>query len=270
VSRDGPVGGLGGPLAEQDLRADELLAAPLGAGPRHPQRPPSPQARGQLTAQRAAALDVQGLVDRLVRDPHGPIIGEVDPESVGDLLRAPRPGPAPVRAAPVTPPNPTNLGTWHRRAVGRGDPAGEPVLHVLAQRVVGGELGQLRAPGAPVGMPLRRRGAIVQTAAAGRGVTAQLPRDRCGVSAEPARDLAHPDALGSQDCDLFALRERKVATRQRSQTGRWHPATLPEPPPAHRRRHTARHRGVLARQPAGDRLPEPLPMLTPRHRRPTR
>src|SRR5664280_2358396 len=53
------------------------------------QRPAGAQACHQLAAQGAAALDVEGLVDGLVRDPHGRIIGVVDAESVGDLLRAP-------------------------------------------------------------------------------------------------------------------------------------------------------------------------------------
>src|SRR6266542_5514057 len=39
---------------------------------------------------------------------------------------------------------------------------------------------------------------------------------------------------------------------------------------SHGGRHAARHSGVLTRQPSGDRLPEPLAILTPRHRRPTR
>jgi hypothetical protein len=124
-----PVGGLGRPLADQDLRGEELLAPPAGPGSWAPQRPSGAQARAQLTAQRAAALDVQGLVDRLVRDPHRPIFREVDPQSARDLLRTPRLGPAPVLTAAVTPPDPANLRTWHRRAVGRGDQPGKPVLH---------------------------------------------------------------------------------------------------------------------------------------------
>jgi hypothetical protein len=133
VPRHRPVGDLGRPLADQDLRADELLGPPSGARPRHPQRPSGAQAGAQGTAQRAAALDVQGLVDGLVRGPHRLIMGEVDPQPVGDLFRAPRPGPAPVLAAAVPAPDPPHLRARHRRAVGRGDQAGKPVLHVHAQ-----------------------------------------------------------------------------------------------------------------------------------------
>jgi hypothetical protein len=43
----------------------------------------------KFTFQSPAALDVEGLVDRLVRDTHGVILGEVGPQPVGDLLRAP-------------------------------------------------------------------------------------------------------------------------------------------------------------------------------------
>jgi hypothetical protein len=136
-----------------------------------------------------------GLVDRLMGDPHRPIIGEVDPQPARDLLRSPRPGPAPVRAAPVTASDPANLGTGHRRAVGRGDPAGKPVLHLLPARVMAGELGHLRAPGTPIGVPGRGRGPILQQAATGRGVAAQLPRDRRRRPADPPSDLGHAAAL---------------------------------------------------------------------------
>ena len=56
-----------------------------------PQRPPRAKARDQLALERATPLDVERLVDRLVADPHGFIIGEVDLQPVGDLLRAPCP-----------------------------------------------------------------------------------------------------------------------------------------------------------------------------------
>src|SRR5216683_704741 len=73
------------------------------------QRPAGAQVRRQLTPQRTAALDIQGLVDRLVRDPHGLIIREIGPQPVRDLLRAPRPGPAPIRLAISRTPHPRTL-----------------------------------------------------------------------------------------------------------------------------------------------------------------
>src|SRR4029453_3063195 len=114
---------------------------------------------------------------------------EVDPEPARDLLRAPRPGPAPILTAAVTAPDPANLRTWHRRAVGRGGPAGQPGLHVPPERIVAGELGPLGALGTPIGMPLRGRGSILQQATTGRGVAAYLSRDGRRWTADPASDL---------------------------------------------------------------------------------
>ena len=46
------------------------------------------QTAGQFAAQLAAALHVQRLVDRLVRHPHLRIVGKLDAQPPGDLLRA--------------------------------------------------------------------------------------------------------------------------------------------------------------------------------------
>ena len=87
-------------------------------------------AHGRCAGTRRAHVGVrrgparQGLVDRLVRDPHRLIIGEAGPEPVRDLLRAPRRGPAPVGPAPVPPPGPPHLRTRHGFAVWPGDRAG--------------------------------------------------------------------------------------------------------------------------------------------------
>ena len=66
------------------------------------QRPPGAQVLGQLPAQPAAALDVQRLVDRLVRHPHLRIVGEVHPQPAGDLFRdsGSSSSPAPPGATP--------------------------------------------------------------------------------------------------------------------------------------------------------------------------
>src|SRR6185437_12900152 len=42
-----------------------------------------------LPTQRAAALHIQRLIDRLVRHPHRHIVGEVELQPPGDLFRAP-------------------------------------------------------------------------------------------------------------------------------------------------------------------------------------
>ena len=53
-----PVLSFGGALANQDLVGHKVLAAPSGAGSRDAQRPPGPQASGELAPQSAAALHI--------------------------------------------------------------------------------------------------------------------------------------------------------------------------------------------------------------------
>ena len=89
VSRNRSVLDLVGPLPDQDFGSDKRLAATTAAGPRHAQRLPGAQAGRQFAAQCPPPLDVQRLVDSLVRDPHRDVIGILYPEAVGDLLRAP-------------------------------------------------------------------------------------------------------------------------------------------------------------------------------------
>src|SRR5699024_6466908 len=72
--------------------------------PRRAKGTPSAQTPDQLAFERATALDVQRLIDRLMADAHGLIIREVDPEPVRDLLRAPRQGPRPVLAVRLVAP----------------------------------------------------------------------------------------------------------------------------------------------------------------------
>jgi hypothetical protein len=119
-------------------------------------------------------------------------------------------------------------------------------------------------------MPLSGRGAILQPAAPGRGVAAQLARDRRRRPTYPSGDLTHAAPTGLQDRDLLALGERQVAPRQRRPADRRHAATLTKPPDTNRGRHPGDHAGLLARHAVGDRRPEPLPILTPRHQRSTR
>src|SRR5918911_759061 len=178
VPWDRSVFGLCWSFSDHDLRCDEALSASPGAGPRDPQCSPGPQACGELAAQRSAPLHVERLVDRLVRDPHRLIIGEIDPQAVSNLLRAPRSGPPAVLATPVTTPNPANVPASNSLPVRAGARPSEPVLHVSPQRIVPGQLGQLRAPATSIRMPLPSRGPILQVTAASRGVTAQLTRDR--------------------------------------------------------------------------------------------
>src|SRR6266498_3517166 len=97
---------------------------------------------------------------------------------LGDLLGTPRHRPAAVLAAPVAPSHPADVWARNGGAIRRSEHPGPPVLHVVPQGLVGGELGGLRTPGTPVDVPLRSRSPVVQPAAAGGRVAAQPPRDR--------------------------------------------------------------------------------------------
>lgn len=69
-----------------------------------------------------------------------------------------------VLAASVSAADPPDRRAWHCCAVGGGDHARQSALHVLLQCVVGSQFGRLRAPSAPLGVPLRARSPIVQVA----------------------------------------------------------------------------------------------------------
>ena len=238
VSRNRSVRSLGGPLADHDLGAYKLFAAAPAAGPRHAQRPPGAQACRQRAAQGPPPLDVQRLVDGLVRDPHRVIVWILYPEPMGDLLRAPRRRPVSVLAAAMTSPTPgAHGGARHGRPVLSHDRACEAVLHVDPQPIVRGQLGYFRALGTSVAVPLRRRRPIRQTAASSRCVATQLSRDSRRGSTEPTGNVAHPGALRSQERDLFPLREGQVASRPGRQADRRHTTALTEPTTAHGRRH---------------------------------
>src|SRR5215217_3218026 len=90
---NGTISRFGWPFADHHFPGDELLARRRVRARGTPQRPAGAQACSQLAAQRPTSLNVKGLVDRLVRNPHRLIIGEVDPEPVGNLLRTPRRSP---------------------------------------------------------------------------------------------------------------------------------------------------------------------------------
>jgi hypothetical protein len=127
-----------------------------------------------------------------VRDAHRLIIRDVDPESVSDLLRAPRTGPSPMRATPVAAPDPRYVGAFNGGAVGRPDPSAKAILHVLAKSVVRRELCHLATLGTAIRVPLRCRGSVVEESATGGGVPAQLARDRRGRPTRAAGDCPDP------------------------------------------------------------------------------
>ena len=79
MPRDGAILSLCGALGDVDHVRDPaaILRAPTPAT----LGPSGAQLRGQLPAQLPARLDIQRLVDRLVTDPHLPIIRMVKRES---------------------------------------------------------------------------------------------------------------------------------------------------------------------------------------------
>ena len=98
----GPVGGLGGPLADHHHVAK--LAGVCAATPRAALGPPGPQTAGQLPAQLAAALHLQGLVDGSVAHPHHGMASKLDPQPSRDLHRRPplgRPAADPLGQRPM-------------------------------------------------------------------------------------------------------------------------------------------------------------------------
>ena len=85
VSWHCPVVGLGRTLGDHDLGTDELAAPPLGPRPWDSQRSPGSQTSHQLASESSSTLHVERLVDGFVRNSHGLIMGEIDPEP---LLRS--------------------------------------------------------------------------------------------------------------------------------------------------------------------------------------
>ena len=268
----GPVVRLGRALADEDLVGDERLAPALRACARHPQCPAGPQACGQLALQRTPALHVERLVDRLVADAHAPVIRVVEPQTLSDLLRAPRPRPASALPRPVPAPLPRHGRPGHRGAARSDDGPGEPFPHIGPQRRTRRELRPLRTTRCPLRVPLRGGRPVIQVAAPRRRVAPQLARDRRCRPSRTTCDLPHAETSRPPQRDLLPLGERQVPPRGRlrraGQMRRCHPTRLSEPAGSERLRYPNLHRRVLARQTLGDERPEPTPMLLPRHRRP--
>ena len=105
---------------------------------------------------------------------HGLIIGEIDPEPLRDLLRAPTAYPSPITAMwPVA--------ADERRASRAGDltvavahDTRETILDVFAQPRVLDQLARLGSLRNQVGLPLRDRRSILELATTSRRVAAQL------------------------------------------------------------------------------------------------
>src|SRR4051812_14816246 len=129
------LGDLGRTAGEGDLGGDEaplITSGPTGPRTRYPQRPSGPQACDGLAGQRSPALDVERLVDRLVRDPHGRIVGELVPQPGRDLLRTPRLSPPSIGAAGAIAAGERHRRTGHRDTLLGEQSTGQAFLHVPA------------------------------------------------------------------------------------------------------------------------------------------
>ena len=71
-----------------------------------------------------------------------------------------------------------------------------------------------------------------------------------------------PQCWACKTVDFFSLCKRQIAPQQWGQTTRRHASTFAEPSRADRLGYAGRHRPIFTRQAAGDRPPEPTPMLT--------
>ena len=113
VSGDSAVVGLGRSFANHDLRTEKFLPRPwvrvLGTRSARPVR----RHATSSTAQGTTALYIEGLVNRLVRDPHRYITRKIDRKPVQNLLRAPcgRPLSVLTAAVPATIPRVFGPGT---------------------------------------------------------------------------------------------------------------------------------------------------------------
>src|SRR5215207_3735151 len=201
-------------LADHDLGPDKALAPPARARPRDPQRSAATQAGGQLASQPAAALDEQRLVDSFVADPHGHVVREVDRQAARDLLWAPRPRPSSLLPPSMPAPLPRHRWAGYGGAARSDDHAGQTLLHISAQGRIERKLRRLGPACRPLRVPLRRRGAILQAAAAGGCVAPQLTRDRRRRASEPTGHLLHRVALGPHKSDLLALCKREISAGQ--------------------------------------------------------
>ena len=187
----------------------------------------------EFSLEGASALNVKRLVDRLVADPHGLIMWEIDLEAVRYLLGAPCTHPAAILSMRLAPALPgSRRGPLNRSPVRSADLTRQPLLHVVAQLLVGEELRSLGALSHELGLPLGNRCPILELPASGRSVAAQLPRDRRRSASKLSDDLSDTCALRLQQRDLLSFMKGQVSARGRRQIDR-HAATMSEPASTH-------------------------------------
>jgi len=192
-----------------------------------------PKASGQLAAQRSTALHIERLIDRLMRHTHRLIIGEVNPEATGDLLRAPALSPASVLSRSVAPPAPADVRT-RNTPVGALHRPGQPVLHIDRPATPGS---QPASPARDVerdGPHASGRSRLgTRDGRCRRSVALQLPGDRRRRTTQLTRDLTHPKTTSEQGSiyDLNSQSARFIAgsliETSPSQSAQPHPRRRP-------------------------------------------
>jgi hypothetical protein len=175
MARHSPIANLSWAVADHQRIYEERPAATSGAFAGQSQCAARAQTGREFPFQGTSSLNIKCLIDGLVTDPHGCVLRKVYFHPLRNLLRAPSTGPA-----PTLPMNGPTSFPYHNRpiesdAIGCGDEAREPVLHIVAKGGITYQLAGLGALGCSIRMPLRCDGAIVEVASTCCGVTPNLP-----------------------------------------------------------------------------------------------
>ena len=202
---------LGRAFADEDRGSHERLAPTTRACSWDPQRSAGPKALRQFSLQCASALHIKRLVNRLVADAHRRVIRVVEPQALGNLLRAPCQSPPSALAWPMASTFPTYGWSSNRSIAGCENGTRKPILHIGSQRRVRRELRHFWTTRRPLRMPLSSRRPVIQVAATCCRVAPQLPRDRRWRPSQAASDLPHAKTFRPQQRYLLPLHKVQVA-----------------------------------------------------------
>ena len=136
---------------------------------------------------------------------------------MSNLLRTPGRCPSPILPRSMSTTFPRDRRPGNRSPLWRDDHAGQPILHIRAQRHVDRQFHWFWTLGRPVGMPLRYRCTIVQASAARRDIASQLQDEAVEPSGKPDLAVLEPEASLS----LFAVSLFAVEVSSSLSTGSW-------------------------------------------------